>query len=98
MPSTLRQLAAYDEHIALLVQAMVDSKAKRAFMMEMSDDPVGFVRRWTSSQKRDLEILLGEVTQGEDLAGEEWRKGGKDGVWGTVNVRESVGLMVRKAR
>lgn len=67
-------------------------------MTELSRDPVGFVRRWTASQKRDLEIILGEAGKGEEAVGEEWRRGGKDGVWGTQNVRESVGLMVQKAR
>ena len=50
------------------------------------------------SQKRDLEVILGESGKGEDAMGEEWRRGGKGGVWGTENVRESVGLMVQKAR
>lgn len=64
----------------------------------MSRDPVGFVRKWVKSQKRDMEIIFGESGKGEDAMGEEWRRGGKDGVWGTENVRESVGLMVQKAR
>lgn len=54
-----------------------------------------------SSQKRDLEVVLGESGRFEADAGMglggEWRKGGKDGVWGTEQVREGVGLMVQKA-
>jgi len=30
--------------------------------------------------------------------GEEFRRGGKDSVWGTEHARESVGLMVAKTR
>lgn len=45
-----------------------------------------------------MEVILGEAGKGEESMGEEWRRGGKSGVWGTENVRESVGLMVQKAR
>lgn len=55
-----------------------------------------------SSQKRDLEVVLGE---GGRMEGEipamglvgEWRRGGEGGVWGTEQVREGVGLLVQKA-
>ena len=49
-----------------------------------------------SSQKRDLEVISGEATRGggEDASGDEWRRGGKDGIWGSENVRESVSLIV----
>jgi hypothetical protein len=49
-----------------------------------------------SSQKRDLEVIAGEATRGggEDASGDEWRRGGKDGIWGSENVRESVNLLV----
>jgi SWI/SNF-related matrix-associated actin-dependent regulator of chromatin subfamily D len=49
-----------------------------------------------SSQKRDLEVLMGEATRGggEDASGEEWRRGGPASVWGTENVRESVNLLL----
>ena len=53
-----------------------------------------------SSQKRDIEVVLGESGRmegdtGMGLAG-EWRKGGRDGVWGTEQVREGVALMTQK--
>ncbi|MCJ1398266.1 hypothetical protein MMC11_001463 [Xylographa trunciseda] len=96
--TTLTQIAELDKRLALIVQAINDSKAKHAFLTSMSKDPTTFVRRWVSSQKRDLEVILGEATRGggEDGLGEEFRRGGKDGVWGTEIVRESVGLMVAK--
>jgi hypothetical protein len=39
---------------------------------------------------------MGEATRGggEDASGEEFRRGGKDGVWGSENVRESVNLLL----
>ena len=54
-----------------------------------------------ASQKRDLEVVLGESGRFEgDVAGMglggEWRKGGRGGVWGSEIVREGVGLMVQK--
>lgn len=97
-PQTLRQISAYDDNLATLMQALTHSKAKHAFLSELSRDPVGFMQRWIKSQKRDLEVISGEVSKAEESMGEEWRRGGKDGVWGTQNVRESVGLMVQKAQ
>lgn len=55
-----------------------------------------------ASQKRDLEVVLGESGRmeadgqaGMGLGG-EWRIGGKGGVWGTEQVREGVALMTQK--
>ena len=97
-PATLRQISALDDQLAEIIQAINTSKSKHAFFTSMSKDPATFLRRWTSSQKRDLEIILGEGTRGggEDGSGEEFRRGGRDGVWGSDHVRESVGLMVSK--
>ncbi|MCJ1280506.1 SWI/SNF complex component snf12, partial [Puttea exsequens] len=96
----LKQLAAYDDHIALLIQALSASQRKHSFFTGYSKDPVTFVKRWMSSQKRDIEVVLGESGRmegdtGMGLAG-EWRKGGRDGVWGTEQVREGVALMTQK--
>lgn len=79
---------------------MQHSKAKHAFLTSMSKDPVNFVKRWTSSQRRDLEVILGEASRGqaEEGLGEEWRKGGKDGVWGGDVARESVALFLARQR
>jgi SWI/SNF-related matrix-associated actin-dependent regulator of chromatin subfamily D len=56
----LREISAIDEQIAELVQEINHSKAKRDFWHAMSTDPAGFVKRWVSSQKRDLDTLNGE--------------------------------------
>ncbi|MCJ1314385.1 hypothetical protein MMC25_008067 [Agyrium rufum] len=97
-PTTLHQIAALDERLAVIVQAIAHSKSRHAFFSSMSKDPATFVRRWTSSQKRDLEIILAETSRGvtEEGMAEEFRRGGKDGVWGTEGVKESVGLMMAK--
>ncbi|KAK3170792.1 hypothetical protein OEA41_002874 [Lepraria neglecta] len=100
--NTLKQLSLYDEHICLLIQALNASQRKHSFLAGFAKDPVTFTRRWMSSQKRDLEIVLGEGGRMEgDVAamglGSEWRRGGEGGVWGTEQVREGVGLLVQKA-
>ncbi|KAK3906458.1 Serine/threonine-protein kinase ksg1 [Staphylotrichum tortipilum] len=94
----LRDVAALDEQLATLVQAVAHSKAKHTFLQSMAGDPVGFVRGWLSSQKRDLEVIMGEATRGggEDASGDEWRRGGKDSVWATANARESVNVLLAK--
>ncbi|KAF8475695.1 hypothetical protein BDZ91DRAFT_673610 [Kalaharituber pfeilii] len=55
-----REILAIDDQIATIVQAINHSKAKRDFWMNMALDPKGFVDRWVASQKRDLEVILGE--------------------------------------
>lgn len=91
----LNQVKVLDEQLAIIIQAIADSKAKHSFFKSLSQDPANFVRDWLSSQKRDLEVIMGEATRGggEDATGDEWRKGGKDSVWTTQNARESVQFM-----
>ena len=100
-PTTLREIAALNDQLATLVQAISHSKAKHTFFTSLSKDPGNFLRKWMSSQKRDLEVLMGEAPRGgsEDANGEEWRRGGSSGVWGTENVREGVNMLLSsKAR
>jgi SWI/SNF-related matrix-associated actin-dependent regulator of chromatin subfamily D len=97
--TTLRQISNLDDQLGLLVQAINNSKAKHSFLTGMGKDPGNFIRKWTSSQKWDLDIIVGDAIRGGgDVVEDEFRRGGKDGVWGTDNVRESVGLMVAKKR
>jgi len=95
---TLQNIHQIDDQIVLLMGAISRSKAKHAFFTSMSKDPVAFVKRWLSSQKRDLEVLLGDATRGggEDASGEEWKRGGADGVWGSEVARESVALWLAR--
>ncbi|KAI3327567.1 hypothetical protein HD806DRAFT_483250 [Xylariaceae sp. AK1471] len=94
----LKEVASLDEQLAIVVQAVHVSKAKHEFLKSLSEDPATFVRNWLSSQKRDLEVILGEAMRGggEDTNGDEWRKGGKGSVWGTINARESVNALLSR--
>ncbi|PSN61002.1 hypothetical protein BS50DRAFT_578816 [Corynespora cassiicola Philippines] len=95
---TLQQIRNIDDQIVLLMGAIAQSKAKHAFFTSMSKDPVAFVKRWLSSQKRDLEVLLGEASRGggEDSSGEEWRRGGDDSVWSSDVAKETVALWLAR--
>ncbi|KAF2276720.1 uncharacterized protein EI97DRAFT_319442 [Westerdykella ornata] len=95
---TLEQIRAIDEQIVLVMGAVAQSKAKHAFLTSMSKDPVSFVKRWLSSQKRDLEVILGEATRGggEDASGPEWHAGGGEGVWQSEVAKESVALWLAR--
>ncbi|KAJ0384243.1 hypothetical protein COL922a_008794 [Colletotrichum nupharicola] len=96
--SALKNVATLDEQLATLVSAIASSKAKHSFFTSMSQDPANFVRNWISSQKRDLEVIMGEATRGggEDATGDDWRRGGKESVWTSSNARESVSVMLAK--
>lgn len=96
--SMLKEATVQDDHLATIVQAVHVSKAKHAFLTALSEDPATFVKNWLSSQKRDLDIVMGEAIRGggEEVSGGEWRKGGIDSVWGTVNAKESVSMMLAK--
>lgn len=91
----LNQVKGLDDQLAVMVQAIAESKAKHSFFESLSKDPANFVRNWLSSQKRDLEVIMGEANRGggEDATGDEWRKGGKNSVWATQNAKESVQFM-----
>lgn len=90
---TLHEIACIDDHIAVLVQAVNHSKAKRDFWKAMSDDPAEFIKRWVSSQKRDMDTLCGEpaermVEEDEVRKAVQWRE----------RVGESVYLLLGKQR
>ncbi|TVY50518.1 SWI/SNF and RSC complexes subunit ssr3, partial [Lachnellula cervina] len=92
----LLDIADLNERVAVLIQKIGNSKSKHGFFDALSKNPTEFIARWLSSQKRDLDIMSGEAARGvsEDAKGDEWRRGGKDGIWGSENVRESVNLIV----
>ncbi|KAK2747671.1 SWI/SNF complex component snf12 [Onygenales sp. PD_40] len=97
-PNMLRQVSSLDDQLALIVQALTHSKARHAFFESLSQDPANFVKRWTSSQKRDLEIILGEATRGggEDGSGAEFRRGGTNSAWDTPVAAEAVRYLLAK--
>ncbi|KAI9056085.1 hypothetical protein LZ554_001014 [Drepanopeziza brunnea f. sp. 'monogermtubi'] len=94
--SSLREIAAHDAHLAILVQSIMNSKSKHQFLDALSKNPTEFIAKWLSSQKRDLEVLAGEAPRGggEDASGDEWRKGGSEGIWGSEIVKQSVSSMI----
>ncbi len=94
--NNLREIATHDQHTAILIQSIMNSKSKHQFFDALSKNPTDFIAKWLSSQKRDLEVLAGEATRGggEDASGDEWRKGGQDSIWASDVVKQSVGLMV----
>ncbi|KAI0156409.1 hypothetical protein GGR57DRAFT_81495 [Xylariaceae sp. FL1272] len=95
--SMLKEVASLDEQLAIIIQAIHVSKAKHDFLSSLSKDPANFIRNWLSSQKRDLDVILGEAMRGSDEpSGDEWRKGGPDSIWGTINARESVNAMLAR--
>jgi len=90
--SRLKQISLIDRDIALAVQAMYASKGKIGFLRDLQENPVDFIKKWVASQQADEAIILAE----ERARGEEWRKGGSDGLWGSDGAREGVGLLLAK--
>ncbi|KAG6020938.1 hypothetical protein E4U19_006028 [Claviceps sp. Clav32 group G5] len=96
----LKDISSLDEQLARLIQATAVSKAKHAFFTSLSEDPAQFLKTWLGSQKRDLEVILGDTGRGagDILTAEEWRRGGADSVWTTQNARESVNVLLSRQR
>ena len=89
----LHEITKIDDHVAVLVQAINQSKAKRDFWKALADDPAEFIKRWVSSQKRDLDTLCGEspdkmVEEEDARKAIQWRE----------KVGESVYLLLTKQR
>lgn len=64
----LQKIAEVDDRLALVIQSMNQAKAKHGFFTSMSKDPANFVKRWTSSQKRDMDVILGAGAWGEEVS------------------------------
>lgn len=95
----LKDITGMDDQLAKIIQAVSVSKAKHTFLNSLANDPANFIRNWLSSQKRDLEVILGETANsGENTGGDEWRRGGNDSVWATQNARESVNVLLSRQR
>lgn len=94
----LKDITAQDDLLALTCTSITASQAKHNFLTSLAADPANFVKRWTSSQKRDLDVILGKGPCGEeDWQGAEWRKGGESGVWGSREAWEGVGSWLGRA-
>lgn len=99
--ANLKAITAIDDDVALLVQKLANVNQKRKFYDSLAKDPATFIKRWVSSQQRDLEVVLAEAGRGggdEGYAGEEFRRGGGDSVWAGTLARESVGLWLARQK
>lgn len=99
--ANLRVITQLDDDLALMVQKINHTNAKRKFYDSLARDPTSFIKRWVSSQQRDLEVVLAEGGRGngvEEWAGEEFRRGGKDSMWGGTLAKESVGLWLARQK
>lgn len=98
--SMLKDVTLLDDQLARVVQAVGVSKAKHTFFTSLSEDPTNFVRNWLSSQKRDLDVVVGDSVRmtNEAINSPEWRRGGGNSVWATDNARESVNVLLSKQR
>ena len=85
----LRKIEEINDKLAIQIQKCHRCKARRDFFYEFSMDPVGFTKKWTESQKRDLQIMLGD-TRENIVNAMDFEKGGEDGIWGSDAVREAV--------
>ncbi|KAJ5647676.1 hypothetical protein N7490_004048 [Penicillium lividum] len=94
--SVMRQISSLDDQVALIVQALTNSRARHAFFTALSKDPANFVKRWVNSQRRDLESILGDVNSGGDASGPEFRRGGENSVWNSAVANEAVRYMLAK--
>ncbi|KAJ5085364.1 hypothetical protein N7532_010135 [Penicillium argentinense] len=89
----LHQIAALDDQVALIIQALNHSSARHSFYTALSKDPVAFLRRWVNSQRRDLETILGDAADG---TGPEFRRGGSNSAWETPVAKDAVRYMLAK--
>ncbi len=56
-----REISVLDEKICALVQTINMSKLKRDFLRNYAADPVNFIKQWTASQSRDLEVFIDHI-------------------------------------
>ncbi|KAA8565913.1 hypothetical protein EYC84_009724 [Monilinia fructicola] len=75
--TNLLELSSLDKQLAVIVRAIANSKSKHSFFDALSKNPTEFIRKWISSQKRDLEMIAGDGMRGggEDATSDEWRRG-----------------------
>jgi SWI/SNF-related matrix-associated actin-dependent regulator of chromatin subfamily D len=78
--------------LALLVQKIHNTNAKRKFYENLAKDPAEFVKRWFGSQMRDQEVILAEGLRG---LGEDGGRASHE-VWESEGARESVGLRLAR--
>lgn len=58
--SSQKKIEELDDQIATIIQAINNSKVKYNFLEGFAQNPAVFIKKWLSSQSRDLEIILGD--------------------------------------
>lgn len=58
--SSQKKIEDLDDKIATIVQTINNSKVKHSFLERFAQNPAVFIKKWLSSQSRDLEIILGD--------------------------------------
>lgn len=95
----LKEVIELDGQFGCFVQVIVVLYVKYFFFNLFSEDFVIFICNWLSFQKRDFDIIFGEIVRsGVVVMGDEWCKGGKDSIWVMLNVWESVNVFLLKYR
>ena len=89
----MQRIRQIDDDLAVLMQAIHHHKARHTFFSSMAKDPLNFIKKWISSQKKDLSVILAEVERG-DVSGMEFM--GED-AWKTEAVREAVRYKLARA-
>lgn len=84
-------IKALDREQSRCIQALHRSKARWDFFKAMEKDPVGFTRRWVASQKRDLEVIMGETGRSTAVEQEAFAE-----VWESDVVKEAVRYFMNK--
>ncbi|KAI8879823.1 SWI/SNF and RSC complex subunit Ssr3 [Backusella circina FSU 941] len=56
-----KEVMVLDDKIVQCVQSINNSKTKRDFLLQFSQNPVEFINKWITSQASDLEMILGET-------------------------------------
>jgi len=54
----LREIATLNDHLALLVQKIGNSKAKHTFFDALSKNPTEFIARWLRQQEAVVKMLV----------------------------------------
>ena len=95
----MKEILRLNSEIAATIQSIKVCQKKHQFYTAFSQDPCATLTKYLSSQQCDLAVIFGDERFGRGGAewlGDEFRRGGADGFWGSEAVRESVGLMVAK--
>lgn len=56
-PQDIKDMQEADNRILQLCQQIKEHSAKRNFMQQFADDPIGFINKWLGSQHSDLQVM-----------------------------------------